>query len=457
MLFNSFPFLLIFLPAALVMHWLVERFRPQWRLPLLLILSFVFYGYWDWRFAPLLAASILVNWLVAQAFLRVRQGVLITLALTANLLVLGLFKYFNFFADLTNLIPGAALPKWDVALPLGISFFTFHHVMYLVDLRAGRAPRFGLVRYALYIAFFPQVLAGPLVRWSEIMHQFDERPYKRPDAAERFGRGFMLLILGLAKKVFVSDPLAEYVNPVFAKAATGATIPALDAWQATLGFTFQIYFDFSGYTDMALGMALMFGIILPQNFDKPYAATSLQDFWRRWHMTLSRFLRDYLYIPLGGSRNGLGVQIGALFATMALGGLWHGAGLTFIAWGVAHGLGLGAGVLWRRAGLRMPAVAGWTLTMLFVMFTWVLFRAPSFDAALRIYEGMLGLTTTGETFKWRAIALAAAVACLGPTTWTAVQLVPPRRWIAVGFAVVLVAVLLQIGDSANYEFIYFQF
>ncbi|MBA1156249.1 MBOAT family O-acyltransferase [Microvirga mediterraneensis] len=457
MLFNSFAFLLVFLPAALLMHWLVERFQPQWRLPLLLLLSFVFYGYWDWRFAPLLAASILVNWFVAQVFLQARQGILITLALIANLLVLGIFKYFNFFADLTSLVSNVALPKWDIALPLGISFFTFHHVMYLVDLKAGRAPRFGLVRYALYIAFFPQVLAGPLVRWSEIMHQFDERPYKRPDAAERFGRGFMLLILGLAKKVFISDPLAEYVNPVFAQAAAGTAIPTLDAWQATIGFTFQIYFDFSGYTDMALGMALMLGIVLPQNFDKPYISTSLQDFWRRWHMTLSRFLRDYLYIPLGGSRNGLGVQIGALFATMALGGLWHGAGLTFIAWGVAHGLGLGAGVLWRRAGLRMPAPAGWVLTMLFVMFTWVLFRAPSFDAAIRIYEGMLGLTATAGTFKWRAIALAAAVACLGPTTWTMVQLIPPRRWIAVGFAVVLMAVLLEIGDSANYEFIYFQF
>jgi D-alanyl-lipoteichoic acid acyltransferase DltB (MBOAT superfamily) len=457
MLFNSFAFLLIFFPASLTLHGLVERFLPQWRLSLLLVLSFLFYGYWDWRFAPLLAASILVNWLVAQAFLRAQQGALITLALIANLIVLGAFKYFNFFAGLADLLPGITIPKWDIGLPLGISFFTFHHVMYLVDLKAGRAPRFGLVRYALYIAFFPQVLAGPLVRWSEIMHQFDERPYKRPDAAERFGRGFMLLILGLAKKVFVSDPLAEYINPIFAQAAAGATIPTLDAWQATLGFTFQIYFDFSGYTDMALGMALMLGIVLPQNFNKPYAATSLQDFWRRWHMTLSRFLRDYLYIPLGGSRNGLGIQIGALFATMTLGGLWHGAGLTFIIWGAAHGLGLAAGVFWRRAGLRMPAVAGWMLTMLFVMFTWVLFRAPSFDAALRIYEGMIGLGPVGETFKWRAIILAAAIACLGPTTWTTMQRVPPRRWIAVGFAVILMAVLLQIGDAANYEFIYFQF
>jgi alginate O-acetyltransferase complex protein AlgI len=208
---------------------------------------------------------------------------------------------------------------------------------------------------------------------------------------------------------------------------------------------------------MALGMALMLGIVLPQNFDKPYVATSLQDFWRRWHMTLSRFLRDYLYIPLGGSRHGLAVQAGALFTTMMLGGLWHGAGLTFVAWGVAHGLGLATGVIWRRAGLRMPAVLGWLLTMLFVILAWVLFRAPSFDAALRIYEGLFGLASLGGGFRWRAIAIAAAVSCLGPTTWAVMQRIPPRRWVAVGFAVVLMAVLLQIGDAANYEFIYFQF
>ena len=457
MLFNSFAFLIVFLPAALVLHWLVERFRPEWRLSLLLVLSFLFYGYWDWRFAPLLAASILSNWLVAQVFLQTRREILITLALVANLLLLGLFKYFEFFAGLAGLIPGVTAPKWDLALPLGISFFTFHHVMYLTDLQAGRAPRYNLIRYALYIAFFPQVLAGPLVRWSEIMHQLDERPYKRPDAAERFARGLMLLTVGLAKKVFISDPLAEYVNPVFEQAATGGIVTIVEAWQATLGFTFQIYFDFSGYTDMALGMALMLGIVLPQNFDKPYTATSLQDFWRRWHMTLSRFLRDYLYIPLGGSRNGLGVQVGALFTTMALGGLWHGAGLTFIAWGMAHGIGLSAGVLWRRAELRMPDPAGWVLTMLFVIFAWVLFRAPSFDSALRIYQGLLGLAPLGDGFKWRAIALAAAVACLGPPAWAAIQKAPPWRPVAVGVAAVLVLILLHIGDAANYEFIYFQF
>src|SRR3712207_1347483 len=227
--------------------------------------------------------------------------------------------------------------------------------MYLTDLRAGRAPRYDLVRYALYIAFFPQVLAGPLVRWSEIMHQLEERPYQRPDAEERFARGLMLLVVGLAKKVFLGDQLAEYVNPIFADAAAGKAVNAGEALQATLGFTFQVYFDFAGYTDMALGLGLMFGIVLPQNFDVPYRATSLQDFWRRWHMTLSRFLRDYLYIALGGSRRGLAIQLAALTATMTLGGLWHGAGWTFVVWGALHGIGLSVAVLWRKAGYTMPS------------------------------------------------------------------------------------------------------
>ena len=457
MLFNSFAFLLVFLPAALLLHGLVERFAPQWRLVLLVVLSFVFYGYWDWRFLPLLAASILVNWALAEFYWNSPRRALIPLAIVANLLVLGFFKYSNFFSELAAAVPGLQAARFDIVLPLGISFFTFHHIMYLADLRAGIAPRLGLVRYALYIAFFPQILAGPLVRWSEIVHQFDERPYARPDAAERVARGVMLLVVGLAKKVFLGDPLSEYVNPVFLAAAQGKAPSVIEAWSATLGFTFQIYFDFSGYTDMALGLALLFGIVLPQNFDAPYRATSLQDFWRRWHMTLSRFLRDYLYVPLGGSRHGLAVQLFALFATMALGGLWHGAGLTFVAWGVAHGLGLGAGVLWRKAGLRMPTLAGWAITFAFVVLAWVLFRATTFESALLIYKALFGFAPLGVGFRWRTLALAAAVAIVGPTAWAAVHRLPPWRSIAVAFAILLVSVLLKIGDDANYEFIYFQF
>ena len=457
MLFNSFIFLFAFLPAALLAHWAVERFRPEWRLAVLLGLSLFFYGYWDWRFVPLLAGSIVLNWLVANAFVRSGLSILIPLAIAANLLVLAIFKYFNFFADLAAYIPGLPTRHFEIALPLGISFFTFHHIMYLTDLKKGTAPLYDPVRYGLYIAFFPQVLAGPLVRWSEIMHQFGERPYRRPDAAERFARGLMLLVCGLAKKTLLGDPLSEFVNPIFQAAAEGKAIALGQAWQAMLGFTFQIYFDFSGYTDMALGLALLFGIVLPQNFDVPYRSVSLQDFWRRWHMTLSRFLRDYLYIAMGGNRKGLAIQLGALVTTMTLGGLWHGAGLTFVAWGAAHGLVLGAGVLWRRAGLSMPRPAGWALTMMFVMLTWVLFRATSFEAALRVYEGLVGLGGADPSIKWRTILVAALVAVLGPTAWTFVHRLPPRRWIAIGFAILLVVVLFKIGDDANYEFIYFQF
>jgi D-alanyl-lipoteichoic acid acyltransferase DltB (MBOAT superfamily) len=457
MLFNSFAFLLAFLPLAIGLHWLVERFAPHWRLALLLLLSLAFYAYWDWRFLPLLIISIGLNWLIAEAFQKTQAGMLITVAIVANLMLLALFKYFNFFADLAGIVPGLPAPRLDLALPLGISFFTFHHVMYLTDLRRGQAPRYDLVRYGLYIAFFPQVLAGPLVRWREIMHQFEERPYLRADAAKRIGCGLMLLTAGLAKKVLLGDPLAEYANPVFAAAAAGKAISVAQAWQGTLAFSLQIYFDFSGYTDMALGLALLFGIVLPQNFEVPYRALSIQDFWRRWHMTLSRFLRDYLYIALGGSRHGLQRQVWALFATMALGGLWHGAGLTFVAWGAAHGLALVVALLWRRVGWPMPALLGWLLTFLFVTLCWVLFRAPSFEAALAIYKGLFGLAPMGTGFKWRALLPAAAFAIIGPTAWALIHRLPPTRWLAVTAAILFVLILFKIGEDANYEFIYFQF
>lgn len=456
MLFNSFPFLLGFLPLALAIYALAVRFAPGARLHVLLALSVVFYGYWDWRFVPLLVLSVLLNWLVAQFYDRRREAWLIVGAIALNLAVLGVFKYAGFFAAIANHLPGLHVPRLDVALPLGISFFSFHHIMYLTDLKAGRAPRFDLVRYGLYIAFFPQVLAGPLVRWSEVMHQFDRKPFG-PGWEETFARGLALLVLGLAKKVFLGDPLAEYAEPVFRAAAAGSPLTVLEAWQGVLAFTFQIYFDFSGYTDMALGLALMIGITLPQNFDVPYRATSLQDFWRRWHMTLSRFLRDYLYIPFGGNRHGLSRQVLALVATMGLGGLWHGAGFTFLAWGLAHGLGQAAALLWRRAGLRMPAVLGWALTFAFVALTWVLFRAESFAAARRIFAALFGFAPVGWGFKWRAIALAAVFAMVGPTAWTLAQRMQPRRWVAFALALLFVAVLLKIGDDANYEFIYFQF
>lgn len=458
MLFNSLIFLLFFLPVSLIVYRVADRYFPAARLPVLLVLSLAFYSYWDWRFLPLLVLSVVINWLLAKVFNRLQRSSLVTLAIVINLLVLCYFKYTGFFLGMVpgldvshlNWVPGIA------TLPLGISFFTFHHVMYLVDLRKGSAPKLGLVKYGLYIAFFPQVLAGPLVRWREIIHQFDERPSLNPKYYEYFGRGLALLAIGLVKKVFIGDPLAAYANPVFVAAASGA-VSFTEAWQAALAFTFQIYFDFSGYTDMAIGIGMLFGIVLPQNFNIPYRALSLQDFWRRWHMTLSRFLRDYLYIPLGGNRHGLAVQLAALLATMGLGGLWHGAGLSFIIWGLAHGAGLCAGLLWRKAGFSMPSLLAWLLTFTFVMLTFVLFRSETFDMALHIFSGMLGLSGFGGTFLWSTTAVAACVALIGPSSWELVNKLKPSPWLVAVTALALTVILFKLGDDVNYEFIYFQF
>jgi alginate O-acetyltransferase complex protein AlgI len=457
--FNSFGFLLLFLPVALGLHVAVQRWYPTWRTPLLLVLSLVFYGWWDLRFVPLLAASIALNWLAAEAYLRTGRAAWLTLAIVLDLLALGFFKYLGFAAGLVLVLVGAEpteASRFALALPLGISFFTFQHIMYLVDLKAGRAERASLLDYALYVAFFPRVLAGPLVRWSEFAPQFARSGLPR-DALERGAQGLMLLTIGLVKKVFVGDPLAGIASPTFDAAARGEAPTVSEAYEATLAYTFQIYFDFSGYTDMALGVALLFGVLLPQNFDAPYRAASLQDFWRRWHITLSRFLRDYVYIPLGGNRHGMPRQLWALFATMTLGGLWHGAGLTFVAWGVAHGLGLGAVVLWQRADFRMPALLAWALTFAFVALTWVLFRAESFGAALAVFRGLAGLAPLGDGFDPRLILVAAAIAILGPTSWTMVAAARPARWTAVALGLGFAAVLLAVGNDGNQTFIYQQF
>jgi D-alanyl-lipoteichoic acid acyltransferase DltB (MBOAT superfamily) len=357
-LFNSYAFLLVFLPLAVATYAIADRL-PRLRRPVLIALSLIFYSYWDIRFLPLMIVSILGNWWLANICAATKRRSLTTIGIAANLLVLGFFKYTNFLADNFSAL-GFAVPRWELALPLGISFFTFHHVMYLVDLRAGRAPLYPLDRYALYICFFPQAIAGPLARWSEVMHQFGRRAF-RQGWESRVALGSALMILGLAQKIFLGDRLADHVNPIFATAAGGA-VSSAEAWVATLGFTFQIFFDFAGYYDIAIGVALIFGITLPKNFDAPYRATSLQDFWRRWHMTLSRFLRDYLYIPLGGSRFGLPRHLAALLTTMVLGGLWHGAGWPFVLWGAAHGCALAIEALWRRAMPTIPPVAGWGLT-----------------------------------------------------------------------------------------------
>ena len=371
MLFYSLEFIFFFLPPVICLYYFVARSEDA-RLWVLVLASIMFYGVWDVNFIPLLVLSIAVNWFGAGFFIRMRRPWIVTAAIVGNLFVLVYYKYLLFFAGVIEGLTGVNAGVVSVSLPIGISFFTFHHIIYWVDLRRNKAPHYSLRDYAMYIAFFPQLLAGPLVRNAEIVPQYPLSPV-RPGWQERLGRGTVLFVIGLLEKVFLADALAADVIPTFAKAAH-EPLTMLEAWRGALSFGLQIYFDFSGYSDMALGLALMFGFVLPQNFELPYRAASLREFWRRWHMTLSRFLRDYLYVPLGGNRHGLARQMMALIATMALGGLWHGAGWTFVIWGASHGLGLSTGVLWRRWLPPMPAAIAWPLTMVFVMTAWVFFR-----------------------------------------------------------------------------------
>ena len=454
MLFNSFPFIFGFLPLTLAGYWLLAE-REDARLWFLLLASIAFYGYWDWRFAPLLVASILINWIAVQGFFMAGRPAILVGAIAANLACLAIFKYLGFFAGILMDATGWPIKVAQLALPLGISFFTFHHIIYLADLWRGRAPRYSLRDYALYIALFPQILAGPLVRHSEIVHQFPLSP-RRAGWEMRICRGIALFIIGLSKKILLADALASHADPIFAVAGHG-TLTMGEAWTGALAFPFQIYFDFSGYSDMAIGLALMLGLALPFNFDVPYRATSLRDFWRRWHMTLSRFLRDYLYIPLGGNRHGLSRQVAALLATMTLGGLWHGAGWTFVVWGGLHGAALTAGVLWRRRLPALPAPLGWALLMVFLLVTWLFFRAPSLSAAGEMLSAMAGQAPAGPVSGLRTIVLAAAIAMLGPSSQAFVERLRPYRWLAPAAAAATVAILLKLGDGPAYEFIYFRF
>lgn len=460
MLFNSQALILGLLPLALLGWYLAptRALRQGW----VVVASLIFYAFWDVRFVPVLVGLTLVNWVVARAHAGNPRGWWADLGILINLAALGWVKYANFIADNVAWILGGRHEAWNIILPLGVSFYVFQKVSYLVDLKRGQAKVYPLLDFVLFVTFFPQLVAGPLVRHNEVIWQFADAP-RRAEAAENIARGLVLFTIGVVKKVAIADTIAPVADAVFGHAAAGQALLAADAWLGTLAYTLQIFFDFSGYSDMAIGLALMFGLRLPPNFDAPYRASSIREFWRRWHMTLSRFLRDYLYVPLGGSRAGAARQALNVVVTMLLGGLWHGAAWTFVAWGGLHGVALAANGAWNRAGLRMPALAGWALTMLFVMAGWVLFRAPDFATAARMLAAM-GHVTLERTVlppdTTQAVALLAGclVAVVGPTSQVAaLDRLTPRPWVGAAAGVVLFVMLLVIGGRIPNEFIYFQF
>ena len=458
MLFNSQLFILGFLPCVLgLYYWAANGIAL--RQSVLVGASLAFYGWWDVRFVPLLVGLTLANWLVVRAYGRWRQDAWLAGGVVMNLAVLGVCKYADFAADSVVALLGTSHPAWGIVLPLGISFFTFQKISYLIDLRRGDRHVYGLLEFAAFVTFFPQLIAGPLVRHNEIIPQFALNP-RRPEVWENLARGSALFLIGLAKKAAIADTVALVCDPIYARVAAGAHPSLAEAWAASGTYMLQIYFDFSGYSDMAIGLGLMFGLRLPLNFAAPYRSASIREFWRRWHITLSRFLRDYVYIPLGGNRAGPGRQAVNVVATMLLGGLWHGAAWTFVAWGGLHGLGLAANGAWDRAGLRMPRLAGWLLTTLFVWCGWVLFRSPDFATAARLFAGMAGSGGVGHLHVDNAAVVvgAVAIALLCPTSQElAVERLRPARWLAVPAGAGLVFLLLLIGGRVPNEFIYFQF
>ena len=404
MVFASYEFIFLFLPVVLAGYVVAARAGFTWILGWLVAASLFFYAWWNPAYLPLLIGSILFNFVIGHLIDRYRGprrrlafGLLVA-GIAGNLGLLAYYKYAGFFLSSVAAATGTHWSTTDIVLPVGISFFTFQQIAYLVDTWRAQARETSLLRYSLFVTFFPQLIAGPIVHHREMLPQFRQRegPLLRQDD---LALGLAFFAAGLFKKTIIADSLAVPANAAFAAAEAGETLHFFLAWQGTLAYTFQIYFDFSGYSDMAVGLARMFGIRLPFNFDSPYKAASIIDFWRRWHMTLSRFLRDYLYIPLGGNRRGAARRHANILITMLLGGLWHGAGWTFLAWGALHGAYLVVNHLWRALRPR-PAGRWWSralgrgLTFLAVAVAWVFFRAETFDGAFAILQGMVNLPHT---------------------------------------------------------------
>lgn len=478
MLFNSYPFILLFLPAVLAGYFWLGRRGNLAPVIWLALASLAFYAIGNWRFVALLLASIAFNYgvgwlLIAAQLLPSQRRAALVLGVAGDLLVLGIFKYAGFAADNVNALTGTHLAV-HILLPVGISFYTFTQIAFLVDAWRGQVAAYALPHYALFVTYFPHLIAGPILHHKDMIPQFEQEKTRHPDA-HLLLCGIIIFAIGLFKKTCLADGIQPLVALAFE-----ARSPGFDqAWLGALAYTFQLYFDFSGYSDMAIGISLMFGIFLPVNFNSPYKATSIVDFWRRWHMTLSQFLRDYLYIPLGGNRRGRVLRYVNLMITMLLGGLWHGAAWTFVAWGVLHGAYLCINHAFNALVPSVPTllagpvrVAGIVLTFLAVVIAWVFFRAESVASALRVLDAMADPTNVAfgreEIAALVQVAIYAALVWLAPNTQTIMgydhgcrrvgeALRAGRMRPLVLYSASLVLAFGILGIQSHSEFIYFRF
>jgi len=394
MLFNSHIFIFTFLPITFFIYFYLNSKRlTEVSKAFLVFSSLFFYSWWNIAYLPIILVSMLFNYVVGVSLSKEKEHTkvskkgLLTFGIIANVALLGYFKYADFLIENVNLVAGSQVPLLHLALPLAISFFTFQQIAYLVDSYRGETKEYDFLNYANFVTFFPQLIAGPIVHHSEMMPQFAKTRNKVKNY-RNIALGLFIFSIGLFKKVVIADTFSVWATQGFDVAEK---LNLIEAWATSLSYTFQLYFDFSGYADMAIGAALLFNIKLPINFNSPYKATSIQDFWRRWHITLSRFLRDYVYIPLGGNRKGNFRTYGNLMATFIIGGIWHGAGWTFIFWGFLHGLALVIQRAWNQLGFKMNTILAWFITFNFINIAWVFFRAKEWDDAVKVLKGMVDI------------------------------------------------------------------
>jgi alginate O-acetyltransferase complex protein AlgI len=459
MFFNSYEFLFGFLPAVCIVYFLLSR-SPRAGTWWLVAASLFFYAWHRVDYLALLIASILGNYLISFLILRRKRKLgFLVLGISMNLLLLGLFKYSGMLAAaLQNHHLDAPILQ-GLAFPLGISFFTFSQIAYLVDVYRGDDRPSAIRDYALFVSFFPHLLSGPILRHRDMVPQFDSA-LRRRVIPRYFARGLALIVIGLAKKTLIADSLA----PLAAKAFDSAgMLDSATAWLGTTAYTFQLYNDFSGYCDIAIGISFLFNIRIPENFRSPYLSTSIQEFWQRWHITLGRFFRNYVFFPLGGNRVQYYRQFAGIMVTFMLVGLWHGVGWTFFLWGTLHGAALAVQVLWRRLRVRLPGFAGWALTFTFVDLTWVVFRAPDLTAMVRVLRAMFsGLPKIPIPSAWMDIdpaqvVLIAAIllAAIPAYSFTIAQKMKPRLWTAALGAIVLTTIVLRFSSVSYFLYAFF--